>query len=433
MKRSLLSLLLFAASLASAMTPAEFTALYEKKGKTAADCYKLFEAYRDGDGTEKDNSRARKWVLSAHAAGMISARKDIATLPWRTAGKYKGKPSITIAEVDDETAKSLGEELIDLLVEYYNYTGSIGYSRREPANKATLKEVRRLIAEGADLNVWKADDMRPQHGALYLACMHNDLKLAKLLIDHGADPSALNNQAITVTFNSDVFDELDADSARDKKKADDNSSNIPKSELKKMKKREKQSAKDLQSFCTKTFAFLLANGADLTLYSDHGWTLMYQAAAGHSSLGVAMLAKAGLDPMTPQNPHEYVQSAGVGKTMTFKFQIGEVAHKGVPLHFAVRNNFGMVVSQLLKAGADVNVKDHEGCTPLDHALGSIKSNEASPEQTEARQSGLRRMKLIVTTLKRAGGKATGKIPADYQYMLDHYAKQKAAGGDATGE
>ncbi len=430
MKRSLFSLFFFAVGLAAAMTPAEFTALYEKSGKNAQDCYKLYEAYRDGDGTEKDDSKARKWVLAAHAAGMISARKDIATLPWRTGGKYKGKPTISIAEVDDDTAKSLGEELIDLLAEYYNYTGGINYSRREPADKATLKEVRRLIAEGADLNVWKADDLRPQHGALYLACMHNDLKLAKLLIDHGADPSALNNQAITVTFNSDVFDEVDADSARDKKKKEeDNSSNIPKSELKKMKKREKKSAKDLQTFCTRTFAFLLANGADLTLYSDHGWTLMYQAAAGHSSLGVAMLAKAGLDPMTPQNPHEYVPSAGVGKTMAFKFQIGEVAHRGVPIHFAVKNNFGMVVNQLLKAGADVNVKDHEGCTPLDHALGSITANEASPEQTEARKSGLRRMKLIVATLKRAGGKATGKMPADDQYMLDHYAKQKAEGGN----
>ncbi len=422
--KHLLFCLLATAGLAAAMTPAEFTALYEKSGKTAADCYKLYEACRDGDGTEKSDSRARKWVLAAHAAGMISARKDIATLPWRREGKYKGKPSITIAEVDDDTAKSLGEELISLLSDYYKYTGSISYSQRPAADKATLREVRRLIAEGADLNVWKADDLRPQHSALYLACMHNDLKLAKLLIDHGADPSANNNQAITVTFRSDVFTEMDKDLAQDKKREDDNSSNIPRSELNKMKKREKKSAKELHTFCTKTFAFLLANGADLTLYTNHGWTLMYQAASQQSSLGVAMLAKAGLDPMARQNPHEYVKAAGVPKDMDYKFKIGDVAHKAVPIHFAVNNNFCMAVNQLIKAGADANAEDHEGCTPMDHVLASIKVAKANPEDNPNIPHILRRQKELSDILKRAGGKATGKMPSGDQYMLDHYAGQK---------
>ena len=77
---SLLPLLLFPVS---GMTEAEFDTLYKRLDKDADACYRLYEAYRDGDGVEKDATKARKWLLGALALG---------------------KP------VDDEVAGSLGEK-----------------------------------------------------------------------------------------------------------------------------------------------------------------------------------------------------------------------------------------------------------------------------------------------------------------------------------
>ncbi len=406
MKRLLPCLFLFAAAAASAMTPAEFTALYEKPGKTAADCYKLFEAYRDGDGTEKNSSQARKWVLAAHAAGMISARKDISTLPWRSNGKFKSKADIRIAEVDDATAKSLGQELLSLLDEHFQYTGGINYRKRQEADAATMKEVRRLIAEGADLNVWKADNLRPQHTALYVACANGDFKLAKLLIDHGADPSAVNNQAVTVSFYDDFFLETKENSAKNDDKEAMKISAAYKKGIREMHKREKKYLKEDKAFCSRIVSFLVANGADLKMYSNHGWTLMFSAARNNSSMGVALLAKAGLDPDTPQNPHEYVKAAGPAKEMDYQYQTGYVAQRGVALHFAVDNAETRVVSALVKAGANVNAALQNGKTPSDLAREGIERMKPSMDTNPNAADRFRKFTEIQGILKRAGSKSS---------------------------
>ena len=46
------------------MTEAEFKALYERTDKDAEACYRLYEAYRDGDGVEKNADKEAETFLS---------------------------------------------------------------------------------------------------------------------------------------------------------------------------------------------------------------------------------------------------------------------------------------------------------------------------------------------------------------------------------
>ncbi len=422
MKRSIFSLFFLLAGLAAAMTPEEFTALYEKSGKTAEDCYKLYQAYSEGDGTEKDDAKARKWILAAHGAGMLSTRKEIATLPWRSSCKAKLKPSITVAEVDDATARQLGEELIDLLVEEFNFTGGRGLKDR-PAGKATAKKVRELIAAGADLNVWKSTPSLGHYSALFLLTQNMDLKLAKLLIEHGADPCANSSSTLRSAYRSSMQEE---DKRYGRPKADNaDSSPIPPAELRKMEKRMAKEAKESRENHRKMFAFLLAHGVDISLYTNYGWTQMYEAAMDKSPSGVQMLAKAGLDPNARNNPHEYVQAAGRPDGMQYRFRVGGVKERNHPLFFSIgAHPDPFVVEALLKAGADPNMEDKDGCTPLDYALGEIRSLNSNPEDNPNKPRFMRYYKDMEAALKRAGGKATGKVPESIQYMLDHYSKLK---------
>lgn len=80
---SLLPLLLFPVS---GMTEAEFDTLYKRLDKDADACYRLYEAYRDGDGVEKDATKARKWLLGALALGK-PVDDEVARQPWRKKAK----------------------------------------------------------------------------------------------------------------------------------------------------------------------------------------------------------------------------------------------------------------------------------------------------------------------------------------------------------
>ena len=74
-KTTLLALLLSVSGVFG-MTEAEFKALYERTDKDAEACYRLYEAYRDGDGVEKNADKARKWLMGAHQLGKPSTMKS---------------------------------------------------------------------------------------------------------------------------------------------------------------------------------------------------------------------------------------------------------------------------------------------------------------------------------------------------------------------
>ena len=60
MKKLIALLLLGIAGAAMGLTPKEFEQLYNTPEKDGTTCYKLYQAYAQGDGVDKDAARARK-------------------------------------------------------------------------------------------------------------------------------------------------------------------------------------------------------------------------------------------------------------------------------------------------------------------------------------------------------------------------------------
>ena len=109
MSKFLTSMILAMVCTAQALTEAEFEALYKRTDKDADACYKLYQAYRDGDGVEKNETCARKWLLGAHLNGM-PVYNEIANLPWRKKAKLKPGRQLT-PRFSQETIQEKNEEM----------------------------------------------------------------------------------------------------------------------------------------------------------------------------------------------------------------------------------------------------------------------------------------------------------------------------------
>ena len=109
MSKFLTSMILAMVCTAHALTEAEFEALYKRTDKDADACYKLYQAYRDGDGVEKNETCARKWLLGAHMNGM-PVYNEIANLPWRKKAKLKPGRQLT-PRFSQETIQEKNKEL----------------------------------------------------------------------------------------------------------------------------------------------------------------------------------------------------------------------------------------------------------------------------------------------------------------------------------
>ncbi len=412
MKHLFVSLFLCAAGLAAAMTPDEFTALYENPHKSKENCYKLYEAFSQGDGTEKDDAKAHKWLLEAVERGMRTARKELLNLPWRKTLS----PSIPIAEVDDQTAIKLGNELSSLVSKYNEaqyrkkLSESQGTKLKETkytkmTEKGLMREVRRLIKEGADLNCWYM-----MHGTpLSSACELNNLELIKLLVAHGADPCAYNGRAIVKCFYSDtyldkctyamheVYEKPDLSGIMGNERGGGGMTSWRGQERKERAESLKKATKKRDAECKikeKILAFLLAHGAEAHLYNDDGNSLMYRAASCNSSLGIRMLAKAGVSASTPQDPREAVVQSHKEDSDFVKYRVAEKAH---PLFGAIEWGNVSAVKALLKAGADTHARNQEGLSPLEFAERCLTDTAGQ----QVSDNLLLRRKDIISILKRA--------------------------------
>jgi ankyrin repeat protein len=83
------------------------------------------------------------------------------------------------------------------------------------------------------------------------------------------------------------------------------------------------------------------------------------------------------------------------------------------LHFAAKAGFTGTIRVLLEAGADPNLRDHDGATPLDHALRAGKSVDPRP---------------VIALLRAAGAK--GGAPTG-EARRRRRASTRAAGPDRT--
>ncbi len=166
--------------------------------------------------------------------------------------------------------------------------------------KGNERAVRREIASGADLNVRDGRGRTP----LMLAAYRGNVAIAKLLVDAGADLNALDNQRYDVLTISAVLDDVDM------------------------------------------LKFALGAGADAGLITSpyDGTALIAAAHLGHVDVVEALIAAGA--------PIDHVNNIG-WTALIESIVLGD----GGANHQAV-------LAALVRAGADVNLADSSGITPL---------------------------------------------------------------------
>lgn len=344
--RSILFTALFSASFLYGMTPEEFKTLYESPSKTADTCYKLYQAYSEGDGVEQNDTHARKWLLAAHASGMTSVRKELRKLPWRS--KLKLKKTEKTAAVSDEQAQALGEQIIEMLFGVYGSGNGVGLrSTPCPLDKDKTKQLRKLVQAGADLNTVSFRQGTP-FTPLFLACQNMDLATAKYLIAQGADPSACSNLALELTFNR----SLPTNTA------------IARSANKKMNKKTAAAEDTL-------FRFLIKNGADPAMWTNYGWSTPYLAAFSNSADGLERLHSVGVDMDARQNPHECAPQKGDASYFRYYRNVGAVADRANAFTCAAGNANDKPAKVLAKYGVATDLKQH-GQTPEENVREALE-------------------------------------------------------------
>ena len=340
---------------AAGMTTEEFRALYEKPRKGADECWQLYEAYAKGDGVEKSDTQARKWLLAAHRCGKEGARAELAKLPWRKS--IKAKQGAKAAQVNDATARAKGEALVNLLLDWRaknNITGMSAAPCELP--KDTMKEVRKLISDGADLNVVvSANKESAYHTALSVACEAANAELAKMLIAAGADPCAGSMVALSASM-TEYSEQMPRIKAGQRIKPG-------RSEKDAMRKenREKKKTASLESTVPvtaqeqnskKMIELLLKNGLDVNMWTDWGWSVGTMVVYAQSPLAAELLAKSGAQLNVPARPEEVVSGAiGAGR-LDYLTNVGFVNKCAVPVYVAVRNMDDAVLQVLLRHGVD---------------------------------------------------------------------------------
>lgn len=388
MKNLMMFFLTLAVGLSFGMSPEEFQVLYAMPTKGADECWQLYEAYSKGDGVDKNDSQARKWLLAAHRCGKEGARAELAKLPWRKS--LKSKKGIKVENTDDATARVKGEELVRLLMAWRK-ENHITCLCAEPCGlpKETMKTVRKLISEGADLNVVVAEDGEgTYYTALSLACESVNPELVGMLITAGADPCAGSMAALSACMVA--YDammprvkagqqvkptqsrkEADRKAKRDRKKSDTWDPTVPVTA-------QEQNSKAM-------IGLLLKNGLDVNMWTDWGWSVGSMIVFERSPLTAALLAKSGLKPYAPACPEECVSAAIGASRMDYLMNAGSVKEGASPIYMAVLNMNDAVLKALLDAGADVSAPlNRQGLTVQQFA-------ENQEREMAARQGGAEHM------------------------------------------
>lgn len=400
MRKLMLTIWALVTGVAAGMTTEEFRTLYETPRKGAEECWQLYEAYAQGDGVEKNDTQARKWLLAAHRCGKGGAREELLKLPWRK--NIKGKQGVKVAKVDDETARAKGEELVRMLMGWRSENNINGISQSPcELSKEKMKEVRRLISEGADLNVVVATDRDISfHTALSVACEAVNVELAKLLIVAGADPCAGSMVAL-----SSIMARYDSIMPRVKAGQSIKAARTEKGASRKVDREKKKTAsidptvpvtaQELNS--KKMIELLLKHGLDVNMWTDWGWSVGTMVVFEGSPLAAELLAKSGAKLNEPSRPEEIVSSAISASRMDYLTNIGFVQKCAVPIYVAAANMHDAVLQTLLRHGVDASAPlNKKGLTVQEFVEEQEKAMAA---KTDGAPHMLERWKRCIQMLK----------------------------------
>lgn len=317
---------------AFAMTEEEFDKLYKRLDKDADACYALYKAYRDGDGVEKNATRARKWLLGAMALGK-PVQEEVATQPWRKKAKlpmrYKKKGS-------DEEIRANSQKICDMLHDtskYFKFTMD-----RKEWEKQIETAVKECMDNGADPN-FTAGPHTPLARAI--DGNHPHLKVCKMLLDAGGDLHA----------NGHTCWEAAAFSVGSRKVM-----KYPKNHI------------NYRVPYDEVFKFCMKNGADLNMIDSYGRPMLMSAMRVSDPIWLEMLCKEGADPNIKGSKYEFV--GPIDKTNYF-YNVFYVAHGDAALHHATRNAKEEEIEILLRYGADPNLANDDGQNPLDIAKEAL--------------------------------------------------------------
>jgi ankyrin repeat protein len=211
------------------------------------------------------------------------------------------------------------------------------------ARDADLAEVRKLIAEGSDVNAPEADGT----SALLWAAHQSSPELVSVLLEAGADPNAANKFGVTPLLEASRY----GDAA--------------------------------------TIEALLDGGADVQAAAREGETPLMAAARAGSAAAVKLLLERGADVNAVESLHEqtalmwaaaegHVEVVGLlldnGADPNRKARASELTTRSTradypsggftALHWAVRNGDEPVVRRLIEGGADPSITNADGATPM---------------------------------------------------------------------
>lgn len=346
MSKFLTSMILAMVCTAQALTEAEFEALYKRTDKDADACYKLYQAYRDGDGVEKNETCARKWLLGAHMNGM-PVYNEIANLPWRKKAKLKPGRQLT-PRFSQETIQEKNKELKmvaegdhpDLLkIVNLDFNKISTKERARLYGDTSFKLARKLLSDGADPNA----ENKGGGSVLtrFIDKPENYEKYVRLFLEAGADLHARDSSAVAAALTytgprSDI--KLTAQGRKNRQKA------------------EKIQAAKVEH--------LLKNGMDVKMYDTTGATILCIACMGGSPETIETLCKAGADPNQKCSKYEIAYPI---KTVTYRNTMIGIVDGNTPLLYCITSAKIQLVQALLRCGADPEQTNDKGVKPLDYA------------------------------------------------------------------
>jgi ankyrin repeat protein len=211
------------------------------------------------------------------------------------------------------------------------------------ARNSDVDEVRKLIAAGSDVNTPEPDGT----SALLWAAHQGSPELIGLLVKAGADPNAANNFGVTPLLEASRYGD-----AATIKALLDGGADLAKAT------REGETALMAAARAGSAAAveLLLAAGADIDAVEDlqEQSALMWAASEGHLDVVDLLLDKGA-------NPNLQARSS----ELTTRSTRADYPSGGfTALHWAVRNGDEPVVRRLVEGGADLDLTNADGATPM---------------------------------------------------------------------